>query len=283
MSLSAACRLFGISRQAFYQNQSRQQLRLLELQQVKELVIAERRLMPRVGTRKLYYLLENKLKSKGIKLGRDGLFNFLKSENMLVRKKKSYTKTTWSKHWLHKYPNLLKELKPDRPEQVWVSDITYVPTRNGNSYLSLVTDAYSRKIVGYHLSEDMKTENVAKAVAMAIKQRKTKLPLIHHSDRGLQYCAAEYQLLLSNGEITPSMTDGYDCYQNALAERINGILKDEFLIQTYTPEQLNEVVAQSIEIYNNYRPHLSLRYKTPNFIHEKSLGEQTPRDQKTII
>lgn len=185
MSLSAACRLFGISRQAFYQQQSRQQVRLLELQQVKDLVIAERRLLPRVGTRKLYYLLENKFKSKGIKLGRDGLFSLLKSENMLVRKKKSYTKTTWSKHWLHKYPNLLKELTPDRPEQVWVSDITYVPTRNGNSYLSLVTDAYSRKIVGYHLSEDMKTENVAKAVAMVIKQRKTTFPLIHHSDRGL--------------------------------------------------------------------------------------------------
>ena len=202
---------------------------------------------------------------------------------MLVKKRKSYTKTTWSKHWLHKHPNLLKEIKPDRPEQVWVSDITYVPTRQGNSYLSLVTDAYSRKIVGYHLSEDMRTENVAKALSMAIKQRKTKLPLIHHSDRGLQYCAVEYQQLLTKGNINPSMTDGYDCYQNALAERINGILKDEFLIQTYTPEQLLKVVHQSVTIYNNYRPHLSLKYKTPNFIHEKSLAEKTTRDSKIIL
>lgn len=270
--------MFGISRQAFYQQQKRVQIRLTELQQVKDLVVTERRRMPRVGTRKLYYLLEDKFKTAGIKIGRDALFSFLKSENLLVRKKKSYTKTTWSKHWLHKHPNLLKELIAQRPEQVWVSDITYVPTRQGNSYLSLVTDAYSRKIVGYHLSKDMRTENVAKALSMAIKQRKTKLPLIHHSDRGLQYCAAEYQQLLNKGNITPSMTDGYDCYQNALAERINGILKDEFLIQTYTQQQLSKVVEQSIKIYNSYRPHLSLKYKTPNFIHEKSLAEQTTRD-----
>ena len=245
--------------------------------------MTERRLMPRVGTRKLHYLLEDKFKTVGIKIGRDALFSFLKSENLLVRRRKSYTKTTWSKHWLHKHPNLLKEFSPECPEQVWVSDITYVPTQQGNSYLSLVTDAYSRKIVGYHLSEDMKTESVSRALSMAIKHRKTKLPLIHHSDRGLQYCAAEYQQLLASDGITPSMTDGYDCYQNALAERINGILKDEFLIQTYTPEQLSKVVAQSINIYNSYRPHLNLKYKTPNFIHEKSLAELTTRDSKIIL
>jgi transposase InsO family protein len=224
-------------------------------------------------------LLEDQFKSNGIKIGRDALFSFLKSEHMLVKKQKNYTKTKWSKHWLHKHPNLLKDFTTDRPEQVWVSDITYIPTRNGNNYLSLVTDAYSRKIVGYHLSEDMKTENVAKALSMAIKRRKTKLPLIHHSDRGLQYCASEYQQLLHRASITPSMTDGYDCYQNALAERMNGILKQEFLLQPYTTEQLAKVVDQSINIYNNYRPHLSLKYKTPNFIHEKSLAEQTTRDK----
>lgn len=253
------------------------------MQQVKDLVVTERRLMPRVGTRKLHYLLGDKFKAGGIKIGRDALFSFLKSENLLVRRRKRYTKTTWSKHWLHKHPNLLKEFSPQRSEQVWVSDITYVPTQKGNSYLSLVTDAFSRKIVGYHLSEDMKTENVAKSLVMAIKNRKTKLPLIHHSDRGLQYCAAEYQQLLNKGNITPSMTDGYDCYQNALAERINGILKDEFLIQTYTPEQLSKIINQSIKTYNSYRPHLSLKYKTPNFIHEKSLAEQTTRDSKIIL
>lgn len=269
-----------MSRQAFYQQEKLQQVRLAALQQVKDLVVTERRRMPRVGTRKLYYLLKDRLNNQGIKIGRDALFSFLKSENMLVRPTKRYTKTTWSKHWLYKHPNLVKEFTAERPEQVWVSDITYVPTKTGNRYLALVTDAFSRKIVGYHLSGDMRTENVAKALSMAIKHRKTKLPLIHHSDRGLQYCAAEYQQLLDKSSITPSMTDGYDCYQNALAERINGILKGEFLIQTYTPEQLSKVVDQSIEIYNSYRPHVSLKYRTPNFIHEKSLADQTTRDSK---
>lgn len=245
--------------------------------------MTERSMMPRIGTRKLHYLLKNKFESSGIKIGRDALFSFLKSENMLVKPRKSYTKTTWSKHWLHKHPNLLKKITPVRSEQVWVSDITYIATQQGNSYLSLVTDAYSRKIVGYHLSEDMKTESVAKALAMAIKNRRTTLPLIHHSDRGLQYCAAEYQQLLKKSKIIPSMTDGYDCYQNALAERMNGILKDEFLIETFNLEHLPKVIEQSINIYNVKRPHLSLHYKTPNFIHEKSLVESTTTDLKLNI
>lgn len=247
---------------------------MLQLQQVKGLVVRQRIAMPRIGTRKLHYLLTGELKSRGIKLGRDALFHFLRAENLLVKQRKSYTKTTWSRHWLHKHPNLVKAVTPVRPEQVWVSDITYVPTQSGTSYLSLITDAYSRKIVGYHLSEDLRAESVAKALVMAMKNRKTALPLIHHSDRGLQYCAAQYQQLLRGGNITPSMTDGYDCYQNALAERVNGILKDEFLLTTCSnAAMLAKVVAQSVAIYNSQRPHLGLNYKTPNFIHEKSLAD----------
>lgn len=266
--------MFGISRQAFYQKQQREARRLGQLQQVKSLVVNERRLMPRLGTRKVHYLIKDELKNHSIKIGRDALFDFLRSEHLLVKPRKSYTKTTRSKHWLHKHPNLFKTIQPVRPEQIWVSDITHVPTKQGNTYLSLITDAYSRKIVGYHLSEDLKTESVAKALQMAIKTRKTDLPLIHHSDRGLQYCAAEYQEILRSDEIKPSMTDGYDCYQNAMAERINGILKDEFLLNTCAQtEHLKKVIKQSIYIYNNKRPHLSLKYKTPNFIHEKSLAD----------
>jgi transposase InsO family protein len=266
--------MFGISRQAFYQKQQREARRLSQLQQVKSLVADQRRVMPRLGTRKLHYLIGDELKELGIKIGRDRLFDFLRSEHLLVKPRKSYTKTTMSNHWLHKHPNLLKTISPARLEEVWVSDITYVPTRQGNTYLSLITDAYSRKIVGYHLSEDMKTEGVAKALQMAIKNRKTTLPLIHHSDRGLQYCASEYQQILKADKITPSMTDGYDCYQNAMAERINGILKDEFLLTTCADaEQLDKVIRQSIFIYNNNRPHLKLKYQTPNFIHEESLAE----------
>ena len=147
---------------------------------------------------------------------------------MLIKPKKNYTKTTHSKHWLRKYPNLIKDTKADRPEQYFVSDITYIKSRERTHYLSLVTDAFSRKIMGYHLSDDMSAENVVKALNMAIKNRNTSGPMIHHSDRGLQYCSAIYQNKLVQQGIKSSMTDGYDCYQNALAERVNGIILFRF-------------------------------------------------------
>ncbi len=160
------------------------------------------------------------------------------------------------------------------PEEVFVSDITYLKSRERTHYLSLVTDAYSRKIMGYHLSDDMSAEHVAKALKMAVKQRRKSNPLIHHSDRGLQYCSTVYQNELNNNQITPSMTDGYDCYQNAIAERVNGILKGEFLInRCNTGKELELLIAESIHTYNNLRPHLSLNFKTPNFIHEKTCEE----------
>lgn len=227
--------------------------------------------MPRLGTRKLYYLLKSKFDESGIKIGRDAFFDYLRSEYLLIKPKKNYTKTTNSKHWLRKHPNLMKEIRIERPEQVFVSDITYIKSKVRTHYLSLVTDAFSRKIMGYKLSDDMSAENVVQAMKMAIKQRRSNKPLVHHSDRGLQYCSAIYQSELSTNAIIPSMTDGYDCYQNALAERINGILKQEFLLQTCnTTKELELLVKQSIYTYNEYRPHLSLNMKTPNFIHEKT-------------
>lgn len=263
--------MFGISRQAIYQQEIRFIEREKELSKVKELVERQRREMPRLGTKKLYFLLGNVFVDNGIKIGRDALFSYLKRENMLVKPMKSYTKTTFSKHWLHKYPNLLKDLPIYRSEQVFVSDITYIKSNEKMHYLSLVTDAYSRKIVGYQLSDDMSAENVVKALKMAIKNRKKDFPLIHHSDRGLQYCSQVYQNVLEENNIKPSMTDGYDCYQNALAERINGILKQEFLIyKCKNRQELNKLIKESIECYNNKRPHLSLKMKTPNFVYEKT-------------
>ncbi|KGO83519.1 integrase [Flavobacterium beibuense F44-8] len=227
--------------------------------------------MPCIGTRKLYYLLSQELSQCDIKIGRDALFSYLRREGLLVKPKKSYTKTTFSKHWLHKHENLLKDYKIERSEQVYVSDITYIKSYERTHYLSLVTDAYSRKIVGYQLSNDMNAENVVKALKMAVKNRKSTLPLIHHSDRGLQYCSRIYQEVLNKNNIKPSMTDGYDCYQNALAERINGILKNEFLIyKCKNGKTLEKLIDVSINTYNNKRPHLSLSMKTPNFIHEKT-------------
>ena len=200
--------------------ESRQQTRQEKLSLIKLMVQDIRIQMPRLGTRKLYYLLKSKFTESGLKVGRDALFDYLRSENMLIKSKKNYCKTTNSKHWLRKYPNLMKEIKIERPEQVFVSDITYIKSRERTHYLSMVTDAYSRKIMGYKLSDDMSAENVVQALKMAIKQRKTNNSLIHHSDRGLQYCSNIYQLELNNNTIIPSMTDGYDCYQNALAERM---------------------------------------------------------------
>lgn len=245
---------------------------------IKQEVLEIRMQMPRLGTRKLYHLLEDRFKEMSLKIGRDALFKFLKSENMLVKPRKNYTKTTDSKHWLRKHPNLFSGLIIKGPEEVFVSDITYVKSQEKTHYLSLVTDAYSRKIMGYHLSDDMSSENVVKALRMAVKNRKTNKPSIHHSDRGLQYCSNLYQKELVKNKIKPSMTDGYDCYQNALAERINGILKHEFLIhKCRNGNELSKLIDESIKIYNDKRPHLSLKMKTPNFVHEKTDEESLHR------
>lgn len=248
--------MFGISRQGYYQKQQRIDKRLKELSQVKADVIQERIHLPRLGTRKLYYRLNRQFRSKGIKIGRDALFDFLRSEHLLVKPKRSYLKTTNSKHWLHKYPNLLKGRKAVRPNEIWVSDITYIDTVAQTAYLSLITDAYSRKIVGYHLHESLHTDGVAGALQMALKYEKFDC-LIHHSDRGLQYCSNQYQQILNKHNITPSMTDGYDCYQNALAERINGILKEEFLIvKPGNIQQARKMIGQAVKLYNQRRPQL---------------------------
>jgi transposase InsO family protein len=226
--------------------------------------------MPKIGTRKLYYLIQPELKKKGIKLGRDGLFDYLRIEGLLVKPRRSYTKTTNSKHWMKKHPNLLKEFVPQKVEQVFVSDITYLTSDAGTHYLSLTTDAFSRKIMGYELSNEMKASDVVKALKMSLSNRRFDREAIHHSDRGLQYCSTEYQSVLSNNRVRPSMTDGYDCYQNALAERVNGIPKDEFLFyRCRNIDELKALVDESIYTYNELRPHLSLGMKTPSQVHNE--------------
>ena len=276
MSLSLCCKLFGLSRQSIYQGELRNKIRVSELEKVLDLVLDLRMRMPQLGTRKLYHLIVDDLRRKNLKVGRDALFDLLRSQNMLVKPKKNYTKTTNSKHWLKKYPNLYASAIINEPEQVMVSDITYIKTHEKTHYLSLVTDAYSRKIIGYHLSDDLSAESVVKALRMAVKNKRSIKPSIHHSDRGLQYCSETYQKELRKHNIKPSMTDGYDCYQNALAGRINGILKNEFLyVKCRTKAELKKQINESIEIYNNERPHMSLQLKTPNFIHEKTVRKES--------
>ena len=269
-----SCQFFGISRQAIYQQHQRDQLKTQAYAPVKEMVERIRRTMPRLGTRKLYHLIQSELKDHSIKMGRDSLFQYLRTHQLLVKPIKNYTKTTFSHHRFKKHPNLLLNLNVTRPEQIFVSDITYVKSDEGVHYLSLVTDAFTRKIMGYHLSNDMMAESVAKALKHAVRNRVYKKPLIHHSDRGSQYCSDLYQKTLKKAKIVPSTTDGYDCYQNALAERVNGILKQEFLLyRCKTFKDLKQLIDQSVETYNNFRPHMSLGMKTPNQVHKKTSCE----------
>jgi putative transposase len=191
-------------------------------------------------------------------VGRDRLFGILTEHRLLVLPKRAYHKTTHSFHRFYRHPNLLKpgpgQITAAAPEHVWVADITYLPSRSGPLYLSLVTDAYSRKI--------------AMAFRHALRQRRSNQVLIHHSDRGIQYCSALYQALHMHHNVQCSMTDGYDCYQNALAERVNGTLKNELMLRS--PDDLKQaraMVREAIEVYNTERPHLSLKYKTPDAVH----------------
>lgn len=270
-----SCKLFGLSRQSIYQYLSRQKHRANEVVLVKELVSEWRKLMPRLGGKKLYNLIKPKLLESDVKMGRDCFFDYLRDHDLLVKPVKRYTKTTFSHHRFKKHPNLFSDLSLKRPNQAYVSDITYIESEEGVHYLSLVTDAYSRKIVGHHLSKDMKAESVVKAIHAAKKHRfDERESLIHHSDRGTQYCSDTYQKELKKQKIKPSTTDGYDCYQNALAERVNGILKQEFLLfkcKTFT--DLKKLIDESVMIYNHYRPHLSLGMKTPNQVHKKTSDE----------
>jgi transposase InsO family protein len=240
-----------------------------------------RRSMPRIGTRKLYYMLLDKLRV--LKIGRDKFFGILRANHLLVEVRRSYHVTTDSHHRFRKHKNLILEMPITRPEQVWVSDITYIGKREKPCYLSLVTDAYSKKIMGYYVAGDMSTESSAMALKMAIKNRKNgSSQLIHHSDRGVQYCSDGYQKILLKSKILCSMTNNGDPYENAVAERINGILKQEFAINTYHAdlEIMKKIVKEAVDIYNNQRPHYSNYMLTPNQMHRQSEIEMRTYKQK---
>ncbi len=238
----------------YYKQKHRQIIALVEEVRIKQ---------PRLGTRKLYYLLKGPLSSHQVE--RDKLLSILRVNNLLKRPRKQYRKTTDSKHWIKKHKSLIMNLKPVKPEQIWIADITFITTRQGHSSLSLVTDAYSKQIMGYHLSESISTEGCLNALDMAIKARRYAHELIHHSDRGLKYCSEAYHKLLNEAGINPSMTEQYAPYENALAVRVNGILKDEFDLKRGFARHLEavEVIKESIIIYNQLRPHLSCRLFTP--------------------
>ena len=264
------CRLLGVSRQVYYRAIKSKERRRKTALEVVHLVKEIREQMPRIGTRKLYYLLYSPLKKLGV--GRDRLFSILRANNMMIKQKRIYHITTNSHHRFRKHKNLIELKEITRPEEVWVSDITYIGTRKDPIYLALVTDAYSKKIVGYNVSSSLATKGSLSALKMAIKQRIYKNEkLIHHSDRGLQYCSNEYQRLINKNEIICSMTETYDPYANAIAERINGIIKHEFINGNYFSniKTMKILIKDSIKIYNEKRPHYSCYYKTPKEMHQQ--------------
>ena len=267
-----ACNLFGVDRQVYYRNIKRKSVKESKAIEVVSMVLYIRKSMPRLGAKKSYHLLKDQLKP--LKIGRDKLFNILRANHLLIQPKRSYHITTNSHHHFRKHKNQVLGLEINRPDQVWVSDITYIGRRENPCYLSIITDAYSKKIIGHYVADNMNTESSALALRMAIKQRKSKqVPLIHHSDRGLQYCAKDYQKILRKNGIVASMTQNSDPYENAVAERINGILKQEFMIDKYNLKLnlMKSLVKESIDTYNELRPHYSNYMLTPNQMHLQNI------------
>ena len=269
-SIAVLCGLFGRSRQAWYDHQYRYDGHSLEEGLIIGWVSAIRANLTRVGGVKLLHMLKESFNEHGITMGRDAFFILLRKNGLLVQVKKRYVTTTQSQHRFRKWPDLVQRSRAVMAEQIWVSDITYLRTQKGFVYLFLVTDAYSRKIVGYHLSQSLSASGCISAMQKAIRARVYPLrPLIHHSDRGIQYCCDGYVQILQERGISISMTQTGSPYDNAIAERVNGILKQEFgLYKTFNGySQASAQVCTAIARYNNLRPHLSCGMNTPERTH----------------
>ena len=275
--MKSICCLLGYTPQA-YHKQNKKQL----LQQVNEgLVVQQVRIIrtdqPRCGTRKLLIMLQPFLELNNINLGRDCFFDLLAKNKLLVRKTKRSTHTTNSKHHFRRYPNLVRDFTPLKAHELWVSDITYIPVKDRFAYLFLITDAYSRKIVGHHVSDDMKVSSAVVALKKALQQKPAETIVIHHSDRGIQYCSHEYVNLLQQNQVMISMTQTGDPLENAIAERVNGILKTELISSSYADiDKAALSIARAVIIYNFKRRHSSLNYQIPNDVHQQK-GPQIKR------
>jgi len=271
-SLQDISSCFGLKRDAYYKYKDRADKRLEIEQHIIEIIKKRRKSLPREGVRKLNKSLENEFVKANLKVGRDTLFNVLRKHQMLTLRKKYSARTTNSLHRFYKYKNIIKDVEVSRPNQVWVSDITYIRTIKGFCYLALITDMHSRKIVGYDLSDSLELNGCVRALNKALYQTKSIKGLIHHSDRGIQYCSNVYTQILKRNKIDISMTEENHCYENALAERVNGILKDEFYLdQTFTnAAHAKRTTKNAINLYNEIRLHLSLDYKTPNMVYKLS-------------
>jgi len=259
------CERLGKSRAAYYKHIQVENQKGVEKLVLKEIVLKQRKDMPRLGGRKLYHEIQPALEDHQLKLGRDKLFAWLKANDLLVRPKKRYIRTTNSTHRFRVHENLLMKEKIEQPDQAWVCDITYLRLVNGFCYLALITDVFSRKIIGYHVNDTLELKGCIKALEMASSQRKTHLETIHHSDRGIQYCSNVYVNMLRQRGILISMAEAGNCYENAIAERVNGILKDEFNLDAtfITIEQATQACKHAIRTYNEKRPHMAIGLKKP--------------------
>ena len=282
IGLAKLCGWFGITRQAYYQNNWEGVSTTLEEDLVIQQVKYIRKNHRRIGTRKLFEMMQPFLLEHSIKMGRDALFTLLSANHLLVRKRKRKIQTTNSYHWLRKYPNLIREFVPTAPNQLWVSDITYWKINTGEHlYISLITDAYSHRIVGFHVAETLETIESIQALQMALSAlgAESHLQLTHHSDRGIQYCSAAYVKLLKDNNIKISMTENGDPLENAVAERINGIIKDEYL-ETYDIDNIKDakgLLKAVVDLYNTERPHMSIGNLTPNQIHHSKTTIKTEK------
>lgn len=277
------CGWFGVSRQAYYQDKKQEELNLLKEELIIKRVKEIRKEHPTMGGRKLYLKLQPLLEAHQIKLGRDGLFNLLAVHHLLIRKRKRRIQTTQSLHRFKKYPNQIKDFIPTEPNQLWVSDITYWEVGARYCYISLITDVYSHKIVGYQVGESLEAIETIQALRMALcglegtKSHPSKV--IHHSDRGIQYCSNAYVNLLEQHDIKISMTTKGDPLENAIAERVNGIIKEEYLshYQVSSIQEAREVLEKAVKLYNQDRPHMSIGNHTPEQIHHATTNIKTEK------
>lgn len=271
ISTAALCKKTGMSRQNFYKGRKQRDRYKVDAALIVELVRAERAIQPRLGGKKLYVLLKPKLQEAGIEVGRDRFFKVIAEQGLLLEPLPKAPRTTNSRHSLPVFRNLVTEMELSGPNQAWVSDITYIRTDEGFLYLSLITDAWSRKIVGYHAGDTLETEGCLRALERAVKELVEGMFPVHHSDRGCQYCSHVYTGRLREYGLGISMTDKMHCYENAKAERVNGILKQEYYLGGCfrTKKQAVEAVEQAVCLYNTRRPHLALKYKTPETVHRE--------------
>jgi transposase InsO family protein len=267
----------GYSPQAYH----KQQKRILHKQVNEQLILQQidliRKHQPRCGGRKLLIMLKPFFEQHHLTMGRDNFFGLLKRNKLLVRKTKRNVYTTNSKHFFYRYPNLAKDFIPLKAHELWVADITYIPLKERFAYLFLITDAYSRKIVGHHVSDDMKVSSAVVALKKALIQKPPETIVMHHSDRGIQYCSTEYVKLLQENHALISMTQNGDPYENAIAERVNGILKSELISSYYTDiDKAAAHINRCIIIYNYKRRHSSLNWQIPAIVHNQK-GPQIKR------